>query len=76
MLYVTGVHICRYTGIREEMMDGIRALVEVNGLNFDINNHRHMVNTLLHAMYTFVILCRPYKCLCAGHAHSIYAINK
>ena len=37
-----------YTGIREEMMDGIGALVEVNGLNFDINNHRHMVNTLLH----------------------------
>ena len=30
------------------MMDGSRALVEVNGLNLDINNHRHMVNTLLH----------------------------
>ena len=22
--------------------------MEVNGLNLDINNHRHMVNTLLH----------------------------
>ena len=42
------LHCSRYTGIHEEMMDGIRALVEVNGLNLDINNHRHMVNTLLH----------------------------
>ena len=29
-------------------MDGIGALVAVNGLNFDINNHMHKVNTLVH----------------------------
>ena len=34
-------------------MDGIRALVEVNGLNCDINNHRHMVNTLLYGNSAF-----------------------
>ena len=34
-------------------MDGIRSLVEVNGLNFDIDNHRHMVNTLLHGNSEF-----------------------
>ena len=42
-----------HSGIHEEMMDGIGALVEVNGLNFDINNHRHMVDTLLHGNSEF-----------------------
>ena len=27
--------------------------MEVNGLTFDINNHRHMVNTLLHGNSAF-----------------------
>ena len=44
------LHCSRYTGIREEMMDGIGALVEVNSINLDINNHRH---TLLYANSAF-----------------------
>ena len=41
------LHCSRYTGIRTEMMADIAALVEVNGITLDIDNHRRVVNILL-----------------------------
>ena len=47
------LHCSRYTGIRTEMMADIAALVEVNGITLDIDNHRQVVNILLKGNPTY-----------------------